>query len=176
MPKVTWGIGRDVIDDYDRESGFKPYTGKIPPNAVYAWKLKTLKYAAGTKTKNPQLRAGLELIPRDKDEAPYKGYFITKFMPIAETNSFQWVPFLDAIGVSSNEFLKGTLIDDEGNVRKIGNWRMDGKTELLGQLQDDTDENGAARKRIGWCGAIEEAGEEYDVDEEEEEEDDDEGF
>lgn len=175
MPKVNWGVGKDVIDDYDRESNYKPYTGKIPQNAVYRWRVKTLKYAAGTKTKNPRLTAGLELVPRSTEEKPYAGYFIMKFMAIAETNGFQWVPFLDALGVSSAEFLRGTLTDDEGNIRKIGNWRMDGKTEILGQLKDGSDQEGNSRKEIGWCGALDsEEEEEYESDEEYDE--DDEGF
>lgn len=174
MPKVNWGVGKDVIDDYDRDSSFKPYTGKTPPNAVYRFKLKTLKYAAGTKAKNPRLTAGLELVPRDADEKQYAGYYCPKFMAIAETNGFQWVPFLDALGVTSAEFLRGTITDDEGNVRKIGNWRMDGKTEILAQLQDDTDQQGNPRKKIGWCGALDGA-EEYE-EESEDEYDDDEGF
>jgi len=180
MPRVAWGVGKDVIDDFDRESSFKPYTGKTPPNAVYQFKIKTLKYAAKTGKKNPQLRAGLELVPRDSDERAFKGYFITKFMPVAETNGFQWVPFLDAIGVTSAEFLKGTITDEEGNVKKIGNWRMDGTTEILGQLQDDVDENGQPRKKIGWCGPVEEAAEEEEDEDEadlyDDEEEDDDGF
>jgi hypothetical protein len=173
MPKVNWGVSRDVIDDFDRESGFKPYAGKVPPNAVYKFRVKVLKFAARTREKNPSLQAGLELVPRDADERPFEGYFITKFMAVAETNSFQWVPFLDAIGVSANEFLKGTITDEQGNVRKIGNWRMDGKTEILGQLVDGTDQNGNTRKEIKWVGAVEDT----DTEEEEEEEGyDDEGF
>ena len=174
MPKVNWGVGKDTIDDYDRDSGYKPYTGKMPQNAVYKFRLKTLKYAAGTKTKNPRLTAGLELVPRDADEKQYAGYFILKFMAIAETNSFQWVPFLDALGVTSAEFTRGTITDDEGNIRKIGNWRMDGKTEVLGQLKDGSDQNGDSRKVIGWVGAVD-GTEEYE-EEEAEEEYDDEGF
>lgn len=175
MPKVNWGVGKNTIDDYDRESSFKPYTGKVPQNAVYRFRLKTLKYAAGTKTKNPRLTAGLELVARDADEKQYAGYFIMKFMAIAETNGFQWVPFLDALGVSSAEFLRGTITDDEGNVRKFGNWRMDGKTEILGQLKDGTDQDGGSRKEIGWVGAVDSA-EVYEDEDEGEYDEDDEGF
>lgn len=175
MPRVNWGVGKDVIDDYDRDSGYKPYTGKIPQNAVYKFRLKTLKYAAGTKQKNPRLTAGLELVPRNAEEKEFAGYFIMKFMPIADTNGFQWIPFLDALGVSSAEFTRGTVTDDEGNVRKMGNWRMDGKMEILAQLKDGTDQTGNSRKEIGWVGALDST-EEYDEDEEEEEYDDDEGF
>lgn len=179
MPRVNWGVGKDTVDDYDRESGFKPYTGKIPPNAVYQWRIKVLKYAAGTKTKNPSLRAGLELVPRNAEEKQFAGYFLTKWMAIAETNSFQWVPFLDSIGVTGREFTAGTVVDDDGNVRKIGNWRMDGKTEILGQLKDGNDEKGNSRKEIGWVGALDGEAEEFEEEDAEEEEgydEDDDGF
>lgn len=178
MPKVNWGVGADVIDDFDRDSSFKPYAGKTPPNAVYRWRIKTLKFAARTKTKHPSLRAGLELVPRGSDEKPFKGYFIMKFMAIAETNGFQWVPFLDALGVSSREFLRGTICDDDENVRKIGNWRMDGKTEILGQLADGTDDKGNSRKEIKWVGSVDEDTElpDDEVEEEEGYDEEDEGF
>lgn len=176
MPRVNWGVGKETVDDYDRESGFKPYTGKLPPNAVYKFKIKTLKSVAGTKTKNPSLRAGLELVPRNAEEKEFAGYFIMKFMAIAETNSFQWVPFLDAIGVTGREFTAGTVVDDDQNVRKIGNWRMDGTTEILAQLKDGTDEKGNSRKEVGWVGTVDdEAGEEFEEEEEGYDEDD-EGF
>lgn len=176
MPKVNWGVDKGVIDDYDRESNYKPYTGKVPPNAVYKFRLKTLKYAAGTKAKNPRLSAGLELVPRDADDKQYAGYFLMKFMAIAESNGFQWVPFLDALGVSSAEFTRGTITDDEGNVRKIGNWRMDGKTEILAQIKDGSDQDGNYRKEVGWCGALDSTEEEYAGEEDGEDYDDDEGF
>jgi hypothetical protein len=175
MPKVNWGIGRDVIDDYDRDSSYKPYTGKLPPNAVYRFKLKTVKFAAGTREKNPRLSIGLELIPRDAEERQYRGYFIMKYMAISANNAWTYVPFLDAIGVSSAEFIKGTICDEEGNVRKIGNWRMDGKTEILGQLADGADEKGNSRKEIKWVGAADDDIAEDEVGEEEDYEDD-EGF
>src|SRR3982750_832167 len=175
MPRVNWNVGREVIDDFDREAQFAPYKGKTPPNAVYMFKLKNFRYAAGTREKNPRLSAGLELVPRTEEEKTYRGYYITKFMAIAETNAFQWVPMLDALGVTSVEFLKGTICDEEGNIRKIGNWRMDGKTMVLGQLADTTDQHGLPRKEIKWVGAVEDS-ETYEEAEEEETYDDDEGF
>lgn len=179
MPKVNWGVDRGVIDDYDRDSSYKPYTGKIPPNAVYKFKLKSLKSAAGTRDKNPRLQAGLELIPRNAEEKAYAGYFIMKFMAIAQTNAFQWVPFLDAIGVTAREFTNGTVVDEDGNVRKIGNWRMDGTTLILGQLADGSDDKGNSRKEIKWVGAVtDENDDEYgdDLEDDIEEDDVDEGF
>lgn len=173
MPLVDWGIDPRVIDEWDRDSQFKPYTGVVPPNGAYLWKIKTLKFSAPTDDKNPQLRAGLELVPRTKEEKRFAGYFIVKFMTVTERSVMFYTPFLDAIGVSSDDFTERTRTDEEGNVRKIGQWKMDGSTKILGQLQDDTDQNGNPRKAVGWVGAsdepVEAEEEEYDDEEEEEE-------
>lgn len=180
MPRAPWGIDAEVIDDWDRSEGYTPYAGPTPPNAVYQFQIKVCKYVAATKAKKPQLRVGLELVPRSgRDEKPYKGYFIMMFLTISPRNPFTYAPFCDAIGVSGKEFTKKTIIDEDGNVKKIGAWRNDGTTTILGQLKDGTDQNGNSRKEIGWVGAIDEDAEldddeDDDEDTEDEEDDDDE--
>lgn len=177
MPRVNWGIDAEVIDEFDRESQFSPYTGPIPPNGVYQWRIKVLKSAAGTGEKFPQLRVGLELVPRNKDENKYRakgqGYFVMKFLSISPDNAWVYTPFCDAIGVKGKEFTRGTITDEEGNVKKIGNWRHDGKTLVLGQLEDKLDNNNNPIKTVGWVGAVEDSAEELEDDEDEA---DDDGF
>lgn len=174
MPTVDWGLSKGVIDNYDRDSGYKPYTGKLPDNAVYQWQINKVVYVAGTKKKNPQLRLSLTLVPRDKAEKKFKGYHQTKFMIVADTTPFQYVPFLDAVGVSEADFKRRTKTDEEGNVKSIGPWRNDGKTLILGQLQDNRGENAAKYpKEIGWVGALDEEPEDEEDDEEEYEDDED---
>lgn len=181
MPKVRWGIDASIIDEWDRSSQYKPYTGPTPPNAVYQWRIKVLKYAAATNEKHPQLRIGLELVPREsnRDEKRYRDFFVMEFRSIAPTNAFAYAPFLDAIGVSSAEFTQSTITDREGNVTKIGRWRNTGDTLIMGQLVDRDDQNGKSRKAIDWMGAVEEPDEygddEYDeeIDEEYDDDDDD---
>lgn len=156
MPRVRWGIEAGDVDDFDRESQYAPYQGPIPPNAVYQWKVKQLKSVAGSRDKYPQLRIGLELEPRKgRDENKYRGYFVMVFLPITQKTNFRYAPFLDAIGVSGREFTNGTITDEEGNVKKIGRWRNDGKTLILGQLVERADENGALRKEVAWMGSAE---------------------
>lgn len=156
MPKVNWGLSRGTIENFDREAQYTPYDGPIPVNGVYEWKIKVLKSIAGTREKNPQLRIGLELMPRKgrKEERQYAGYFIMIFPPVNDRTAFRYVPFLDAIGVSEREFLVGTITDEEGNVRKIGRWRNTGEEIIKAELKDDTDQNGNPRKDIGWMGAV----------------------
>jgi hypothetical protein len=131
-----------------------------------------LVFVSGTRTKFPQLRAGLELLPREDGERKYKGFFITAFLPVSDKTAFRYVPFLDALGVSEDDFLERTLTDEEGNVRRIGKWRMDGKTILGAQLKDGEDKDGNPRQEIGWMGEAaldDEADEDYDDEEADEE-------
>lgn len=174
MPRVDWNLSKGVIDDYDRESGYKPYTGKLPDNGVYHWTIAKLVFVAGAKKKNPQLRALLRLEPRDKSEKKYRGYTNMKFMVVADTTPFQYVPFLDAIGVTEKEFKLKTLTDEEGNIKRIGSWKNDGTTVIQGQLQDNRGENADKYPReIGWVGALDEDEPDDDDDDDDEYEDDD---
>lgn len=170
MPVVDWGIdGIDsFVDDFDRESQITPYKGVTPPNGVYQWQLKTLQFVAATDEKWPQLRMGFELVPRNSEEKQYKGYWLMKFCVISDNPkaAFNYAPFLDAIGVSGDDFARRTRTDEEGKVLRIGKWKNESPL-LLAQLQDDTDQSGNPRKKIGWIGPVEDS--DSSVDEEEEE-------
>lgn len=156
MPKVNWGVRAADIDNFDRDSQYAPYDGPIPPNGVYQFKVKVLKSVAGTREKNPQLRVGLELVPRKgrKEERRMQGYFIMAFLPIMEKTQFRYVPFLDALGVSGREFERGTITDEEGNVRKIGRWRNTSEEIIKAEIKDGQDQDGNPRKDVGWMGAL----------------------
>lgn len=181
MPRVNWDIEAGDVDDFDRESQYKPYDGPIPVNGIYQWKVKVLKHVSGTREKNPQLRVGLELIPRKnrRDEKAYAGYFLMAFLPVTERTAFRYVPFLDAIGVSGKEFTRGTVTDEEGNVLKIGRWRNKGDTLIKAEIRDETDQNNNSRKGIGWMGALTdddpEDDEDFDDEDDDEIDDDDDG-
>lgn len=171
MPKVRWGISAGNVDDFDRDSQYKPYDGPTPTNGVYLWKIKVLKYVAGTKDKFPQLRIGLELVPREgrKQERRYAGYFMMSFPPVSPKTAFRYVPFLDAIGVSGSDFADRTITDEDGNIKKIGKWRNDSEQLIAAELKDGVDQNNNPRKEIGWMGEPSEDYEEAEEDDEEEE-------
>jgi hypothetical protein len=147
MPVVRWGIDQSDVDDYDRSRQFKPYRGKIPPNAVYDWEVKVLKYAAGTREKNPQLIVGLELVPRDSSEDKYAGYFIMDYIPVMNKTQFRYVPLLDALGISGRDFATRTKVDTDGKILKVGRWVLDGHM-VSAQLVDGEDQKGNPRKEI----------------------------
>lgn len=173
MPKVSWGVDAGDVDDFDRDSQYKPYAGPQPPRRVYVWRIKTLKYAAGSKGKNPQLRPGLELVPREEntDEKRYAGYFVMDFLPVANNTTFRYVPFLDVLGVSGRDFANNTLIDDDGNVKRIGKWRNDGQQLIAAELVEGQDQDGNVRWEIrggSYCEVpedVELSDEDYDEDE-----------
>lgn len=170
MPRANWGVTADQVDEFDRDAQFKPYTGPVPASGVYLWQVKVLKFAAGTREKNPQLRVGLSLVPREGyKEERYEGYFIMDFAPVSEKTDFRYVPFLDAIGVSGREFEQRTILDEAGNIKKIGRWRNDGNQLVAAQLMDDTNQNGEPTKKIGWYGSAEDLAQLDDDDDNEEE-------
>jgi len=155
MPKANWGVSSADVDEFDRDSQYKPYDGPIPSNAVYEWNIKVLKFISATKDKLPQLRIGLVLAPREeRDEDQYDGYFIMVFLPVSDKTAFRYVPFLDAIGVSGQEFTDRTITDEEGNIKKIGKWRNTGEEFIAAELKDGADQNGASRKEIGYMGPL----------------------
>lgn len=176
MPNVNWGISANAVDKFDREAQFKPYLGKVPVNGAYVWRLYRLQFAAGTADKYPQLRIGLELQPQSKAEDKYKGYRLMTFRSVADHTPFAYVPFLDAIGVSANDFTSRTKADSEGNIQRIGNWRNDDKQLLVAVLKDDKDQDGKPRKDIGYIGSADELADEGDDEPDDDDFDDDEEY
>lgn len=143
MPKARWDIEADDIDSFDRSSQFTPYRGPQPPRGVYSFLIKKAVFIAATREKLPSLRLGLELIPRDgSDDRQYRGFYFTAFLPVSNKTQFRYVPLLDAIGVSSNDFINKTITDAEGNISRIGRWRNDGETIIDVQIQLEEDNKG----------------------------------
>lgn len=180
MPKVSWegDVSTDDIDGFDRDAQYTPYSGPIPMNGIYAFKLKVLKYQEPKPGKKwSQLQIGLELVPRANrpEDKVYKGYFIQDWPPIAKHTAFRYVPFLDALEVSATDFINRTIIDEDGNIVKMGKWRNTGDIVILAGIADDTDEKGNPRKKVNFYGVlddeVDEDDEEYEEYEEEEEED-----
>lgn len=160
MPRANWGIDASDVDDFDRDSVYKPYTGPVPPDAVYLFLIKKLQFVAADRKKLPQLRVGLELVPReDADEERYDGYFIMDFLHISDKTKFRYVPFLDAIGVSGKEFTTRTVTKEGGEIVKIGAWRNTGEEYIYAQLTTGTDQDGNSKKEIRTYVAYEEEAE-----------------
>jgi hypothetical protein len=176
MPRADWELDAGDIDDWDRSNQRTPYTGKVPPNAVYLWEIFHMSQKPATKGTKPRINVGLRLVPRDDDEQRYAGYVAWKNTAVTGKSQPFYVPLLDALGVSEDDFRRKTILDSEGNIKRIGPWINDGKTEVLGQLEDNNwvdQKTGQERtgKAVGWCGAPEDS--DYDSDDPD---DDDEDF
>lgn len=172
MPRVTWsGLDAGDVDGFDRDSQIKPYAGPIPPDGMYMWAVKVLQHREGDRQKNPQLRVGLELVPRSgsdyRGERKYKGYFTMDFIPMADNTAFRYVPLLDVLGVTGKDLVNNTITDEDGNIKKIGRYRHDGKALVMAQLVQEMDQNGnpKAQKNIKGGAYFEPPkGEEYEED------------
>ena len=176
MPRARWGITSADVDNYDRSTQFKPYTGQIPPNGVYEFLIRALKYMPATADKNPQLRLSVALAPRASrpSERRYDDFYVTTFIPVTKKSQFRYVPFLDAIGVSGRDFEGRTVVDGEGNITSIGKWRQDGGQYILCELIDNPSGDERYPKDIKWIGPIPDD-EEDPEDSTDEEDDDDSG-
>lgn len=192
MPRADWGISTADARNFDREKQYKPYTGPKPsPRTVFQWQITVCKFFPKTRSKNAQLRLGLKVVPRNSDEKRFKDFFVMTFRSVTPKTQFTYIPFLDAIGASESDFVNKTLVDEEGNIKRIGAWRNDGKQLVMAEYVLSEDQSGNPRDDVGWIGELEEAseddeedyeddeyiddddieaGEEYDEDEEEEEE------
>ena len=166
--RVNWNIRGSDIADFDRSKQYKPYTGPVPTNNVYQFKLKVFKYVSATRDKLEQIRIGLELIPRKgrPEEKRYTGFFIMVFRSLGDRNQFTYVPFFDAIGITGADVDRGVITDEEGNVKKVGRWRNTGDMMLLARLCDEEDAEGNPRKGVDAWAALEDSEPESDDDDE----------
>lgn len=175
MPRANWGVTAAEIDDFDRSKIFAPYTGPTPPvGQVYMFVVKVLKHQPRTKDKNATLVVGLELEPRNKDDKRYAGFFCMNYLTVASNTQGFYVPFLEAIGVTSADFERRTITDEEGNIKKIGPYRHTGDVLVLAQLREN-EYQGKTRIQAGWFGPVEDEpeDEEFDDDGDDSESDDD---
>lgn len=135
MGKVRWGGGvtAQAIDDVDTSKRFTPYEGPIPPAGVYRWWLKLLRITQSS-NKNDQIMMGLQLTPRSDmpEQKRFKGYWITNYVPIMDSTAFRVREFTDWIGVSSKDFMTGTVDDGskDRNILKVGRWVNTGQLIL----------------------------------------------
>jgi len=163
MPRATWGSGAEPIsrDDLENAQGsrFKRYDGPPPPDGIYAFKVNQLRKGK-SRQDNDQLIVGLELVPRKgrTEQVPFKGFYITDYIPVMSSTADRLKPFLDAIGVSAADFMERMDVEKDANrqgsrsVQKIGRWVFEsGKTYVLAEVITGSYE-GKARREIAYGG------------------------
>lgn len=172
MPIADWNLSQGVIRDFDREEAkrYAPYTGPKPSNGVYKFKVvkDQMRMQAGDEETHPRWSAMLVLVPRTKEEKRYDGYRCFFSANITDENPGWFVPMLDVLGVSDQEFRRKTRITEEGIVKSIGNWRNDGTQELLAEIRHNGDYT-----NVRWVGPVTDATASEEDEESEEDEDED---
>lgn len=163
MPKSTWGSGSESVsrDDLENAQGarFKRYDGPTVPDGIYAFKINQLRKGK-SEAGNDQLIIGLELVPRQgrPEQQPYKGFYITDYIPVMKSTADRLKPFLDAIGVSVDDFLNRMMDDGKANrqgskgILKFGRWVFEsGKVYVLAEVITGS-YKGKSRREIAFGG------------------------
>lgn len=163
MPRSTWGSGADSVSREDLEnaqgSRFKRYDGPAVPDGIYAFKINQLRKGQ-SRNKKDQLIIGLELVPRQgrPEQQPYKGFYITDYIPVLASTADRLRPFLDAIGVSVGDFMDRMVDDGKANrqgskgILKFGKWVFEpGKVYVLAEVITGSYE-GKSRREIAFGG------------------------
>ncbi len=145
MPKVKWGgdLDQAAIDEAENRGG-ETYSGEIPPTGTYRFKLRFSKRDK-SKEGNPKL---LSLLVLDgswkKEHAKYDGCPLWDHMPVSKKTAFRVRAYCDALNVTSADFMNKMVVDDEGNVQKIGKLTIADEDRLVvvNVKRDSNDEYG----------------------------------
>jgi hypothetical protein len=142
MAKLKWDDFDDeeldaVEYDPDKDSGFTPYDGPIPPsNTILAG---TVKKAWSTKSKagKPMIKVLWEASGNEGDKKIYNGLPIWDYIVLSKEAVFKWKPFLAAFGLTAADVKGKTIVDtddtDNANnpsIVKIGNKFKPGEAKV----------------------------------------------
>lgn len=132
MPKVKWGgdLTPDAINEAERREGGE-YMGDTPPKGVYRFKLRFSKKGKAD-SGNPKLTTLLVLDGSWKPEhRKYDGCPVWDHMPVTAKTAWRVRAYCDALNITSTEFMEKMVIDDEGNVQKIGKLKIADEDRLV---------------------------------------------
>lgn len=119
MPKVKWGsdIDADAIESAENNQG---YTGPLPPSGVYQFKIKFMQKTLSSKN-NPMVKVLLLLNGEYKPEhKKFDGCPVWEQIPVMASTAFRVRELCDALNISAADFMNKTLVDEDGNIQKIG--------------------------------------------------------
>lgn len=155
MPKAKWGSDL-TPDEIDNAKGgdFSPYAGPTPPSGVYKFVLKQAKKGV-TKNEDPKLFTVWELVPREKDQKKFAGAPVFDHMPVTKATAWRAKALCAALGITSNDFMGKTVVDEDGKVLKIGSKKIDGgKIEVYINVKRDNDAEYGIRLVLNGAGYL----------------------
>lgn len=146
MPKAKWGSDLTVDDIENAESSNGAYTGPIPPSGVYLFNLKKM-VAGESKAGKPKVFMVWEMAKTGakKDQKKWAGAPLFDHMPVGASSAFRAKALCAALGVTSKDFINKTVIDEEDNIIKIGNLKIDGKIQSFINVKRENDEDNGER-------------------------------
>jgi hypothetical protein len=124
MPKLAWGADVTPDDVDSAESSGQIYEGEIPPAGVYRFKIKTLKSGESRENKNPMATFLMLLDDPRKAVKAYQGCPLFGQVVITKQTGWKIKEFCAALGISSTDFLKKAVTDEEGNILKFGTQKI----------------------------------------------------
>ena len=149
MPKVKWGgdLDANAIDSAERREGGE-YMGKTPPKGVYRFKLRFSKKDTAKDSGNPKLVSLLVLDGSWKPEhRQYDGCPVWDHMPVTTKTAWRVRAYCDALNITSADFMNKMVIDDDGNVQKIGKLKI-ADEDLLVLVSVKPDKNAEYGERL----------------------------
>jgi hypothetical protein len=119
MPKATWSsLSTQDIDEAETREG--SYAGALPPRGVYRFKVRYMKQGQSN-AGNDKLVVFSTIDGTWKpDHKKYDGCPLWDHMPMTKESAFRAKALCAALGVSASDLMTKTVVDEDGNVTKIG--------------------------------------------------------
>lgn len=150
MPKAVWGKGLDEDAVESAESkDLTVYDGPLPTNRTVGVVIESAKYVKQNSNKNPMASFRLRV-----DGSMGKGNDKYDCCPIWDQivgtagNAWKVKDFCAALGISAGDYLRKMVIDEEGNITKIGAVKPVGSRMMVISLPDK-DQKGNDRVKVG---------------------------
>lgn len=120
VPKAIWGDGLSEKDIDNASDSMSVYEGEIPPSGPYRFKVRTMKKTT-SKAGNPMVSMMVLLDdPRKDIMKKFGGCPVFATVTVTPQTDFQVKRFTRALGISSADFLKRTVVDEDENILKFG--------------------------------------------------------
>lgn len=125
MPKATWGAGDNPLTAEDIEAAEAPetrqrYSGEVPPGGTYRFTLGRLKKDVSSNG-NDMIRIMAFVDGSWKpNHKQYDGAPLFTQVTLTKANAPNVKNFLESIGATSADLMKGTVTDEAGYITKLG--------------------------------------------------------